>query len=182
MELLRLGVDISQQHIVRDDVLDEGRLVVLLLVVGLGSVERHHGHGAQRGRHLVLAFDKGGVIELGTPVGQRTEGLSLVVGDSVFHGARGGNRNVPAFADAGQLAAGYHHPVSVDHTHGTVDGVFHLENDTLEHPARHSHSLLIFPDGPGSPFVRQPLHGLLVRFLCGLKVVFTLSAHNLPSL
>ena len=40
VQLLGADIDVPQQNVVGDDVLDKGGLVVLLLIVGLGAVQR----------------------------------------------------------------------------------------------------------------------------------------------
>ena len=39
MEFLGPNIDVAQKDVIRDDALDEGRLVMLLLVIGLGTVQ-----------------------------------------------------------------------------------------------------------------------------------------------
>ena len=41
-------------------------------------------------------------------------------------------------ADASQLTASHHNTLGVNHTYHPVDAVLHLENYSLEHPARHA--------------------------------------------
>ena len=76
-QLLGPHVDIAQHDIVGDDVLDEGAPVVLLLIIGLGGVQRHRGHGADGLADLVIAKGEGRVIKLVAPARQRLEGLSV---------------------------------------------------------------------------------------------------------
>ena len=76
-QLLGPHVDVAQHDIVRDHVLHEGAAVMLLLVIGLGGVQRHGGHGADRPADLIVPQSEGRVIELGAPAGERLEGLPL---------------------------------------------------------------------------------------------------------
>ena len=83
---------------------------MLLLIIGLGSVEGHHGHGAQTGGRLVLPLDEGGVVELGPPAGQRSEGFSFKADGNTLPPADSRRRSGPLLADAGQFTAGHHDP------------------------------------------------------------------------
>ena len=126
VQLLGADIDVPQQNVVGDDVLDKGGLVVLLLIVGLGAVQRHRGHGAEHLRLGVLTLDKGGIVELGPPAGQGLEGapvkadrVSLAPVDRL-HGAR------PVLPDAAQLIAGHHRSLRIDHADGSLRAVLHL--------------------------------------------------------
>ena len=39
MEFLGADIDVAQKDVIRNDALDESRLVMLLLVIGLGAVQ-----------------------------------------------------------------------------------------------------------------------------------------------
>ena len=122
MQLLGLGIDVPQQDVVRNNILHKGSLVVLLLIIGLGSVEGHHRHRTQGCGSLILALNKGGVIELGAPARQGPESLILKMSGGMI-------RRI----DSGDSPG----PVRVDHSYCTVDTVLHLEYNSLKHPAGH---------------------------------------------
>ena len=82
MELLGADIDITQKDVVGNDALDEGRLVVLFLVIGLGAVQRHGDHGADELGLLVAALDEGRVVKVGAAAGQGLEGLISIDDDS----------------------------------------------------------------------------------------------------
>ena len=135
VELLGLGINITQQNIIRNNILHKGGLVVLFLIIGLGPVEGHHRHGTQGSGQLVLTLDESGIVKLGAPAGQGLEDLALEVSLGIVRRVNGGHRTGPVLPDTGELAAGHHNPVGIDHAHHAVDAVLHLEDDTLEHPA-----------------------------------------------
>ena len=126
MQLLGPDIDVPQQDVVGDDVLDKGGLVVLLLIVGLGPVEGHHGHGAEGLGLRVLPLDKGGIVELGAPAGQCLEGAALKADGAAvppvdrLHHAR------PVLANAAQFVAGHHRSLRINHADGSVCAVLHL--------------------------------------------------------
>lgn len=120
MQLLGPDVDITQKDIVGDDVLDKGCLVVLLLVVGLGPVEGHGRHGADQPGVVVLAADKHSIVKLGTPAGQRLEGLALKGDNLVSCGVHSLHRTGPTLSNIGQLIAGHHRSLGIDDANGSV--------------------------------------------------------------
>ena len=137
VQLLGLGIDVPQQDVVRNNILHKGSLVVLLLIIGLGSVEGHHRHRTQGCGSLILALNKGGVIELGAPARQGPESLILKMSGGMIRRIDSGDSPGPVLANARQLAACHHDPVRVDHSYCTVDTVLHLEYNSLKHPAGH---------------------------------------------
>ena len=86
MQFLRTDIDIARQDIVGDDVLDEGSLVVLFLIVGLRTIERDVGHDAQALGDLIIALGKHGIVKIGTPGNKRLEGL-FIDNDNGIRGA-----------------------------------------------------------------------------------------------
>ena len=126
VELLGPHIDVAQQNIVRNDVLDKGGFVVLLLIIGLGTVEGHGSHGAHHPGLPVLPLGKGGIIKLGAPAGQGLEGttfkldrLSLPVVDRLHCAG-------PMLPDAAEFVASHHRSLRIDHTYRPVCAVLHL--------------------------------------------------------
>ena len=110
---------------------------MLLLIVGLGAVEGHHGHGAHRPGGLVLPPGEGGVIKLGAPPRQRLEGIAAIGDQLGLGGVHRLYRAGPLFSNAGELVTGYHRSLGIDDADGAVGAVLHLQNHALENPAGH---------------------------------------------
>ena len=143
MQLLGPDVDVPQQDVVGDDALDEGGLVVLLLIVGLGAVEGHGDHGADELGLLVAALDEGGVVVMGTAAGQGLEGLVPIDHHRAVVGVQRGGGAFPLLPDPGQLIAGDHGALVVDDTDDPVRALLHLEYNALKYSAGHIHFLLV---------------------------------------
>ena len=148
VELLGPDIDVTQQNVVGDDALDKGGLVVLFLIVGLGAVEGHGDHGADELSLVVAALDKGGVVEVGTPVGQRFEGLVPVNDHGGIVHIQGGSGALPLFSDPGQLVAGYHGSLVVHDANDAVRALLHLEHDALKNSAGHVFSSCLYLSEP----------------------------------
>ena len=142
MQLLGPDIDIPQEDIVGDDALDKGRLVVLLLIVCLGTVQGHCHHGADELGLLITALGKGGVVEAGAAVGQGLKGLVPIGHRCGFNGVQGGSGTLPFFSDPGQMVAGDHRPLVVNDADDAVRTLFHLKYDALEYSAGHGRLLL----------------------------------------
>ena len=137
MKLLSTHINVANKDIVGNDVLNEGALVVLLLIIGLGRVQGHAGHGADRAAHAVVAAGKHGIIEVAAPTGQSLEGLALHA-DTVAVGPFNGVHILgPLFADPGKLAAGDDAAVSVQNADDTVRRLLELQHYILKNPSRH---------------------------------------------
>ena len=110
---------------------------MFLLVVGLGGVQGHGGHGAHRPAHVVVPEDEDRIIKLGIPSVQGLEGLA-VGGD---HGAGGAvyHRHMlcPALSDQRQLTARDHHTFPVDYADGPICIFLQLQNYILKNSSRH---------------------------------------------
>ena len=65
MQLLGPDIHVAGQDVVGNNVLYEGGLVVLLLVIVLGLVEGHRRDGADGAAHGIVAIGEGRVIQLG---------------------------------------------------------------------------------------------------------------------
>ena len=142
VKLLGTNVDIPQKNVIRDDVLHEGALVVLLLIALLGAVVGHRRHGAEGAGQIVLAADKAGVIKLGAPAAQSLESLALTGDHSVLGAVDNLYHAGPALSDQGGIVAGHNGTVGVNDTHGPVCAFLHLEHDALKNPVGHPVSLL----------------------------------------
>ena len=138
MQLLRADIDIARQDIVGDDILDEGSLVVLFLIVGLRAVERDIGHDAQAPGGLVVALGKHSVVKIGAPGNERLEGLFIDNDDGIRGAVELDDGLGPFFPDAGSVAAGDHGAVGVDHADHAVGRLLHLDDHTLKNAAGHN--------------------------------------------
>ena len=144
MQLLGADVHVARQDVVRDDVLDEGGLVVLFLVIVLRLVEGDRSHRADHPRALVRALDKGD--ELG-PAAAGTQGeIGPVGGGEELAGVLDlvKVKIVEPRADDRQLAAGDDEALIVDHADGSVERISHLDDDVLKNPAGHLSSSQIY--------------------------------------
>ena len=110
---------------------------MLLLVIGLGGVQRHGGHGADRPADLIVPQSEGRVIELGAPAGERLEGLPLQAEQRAGGIVDGVHVLRPALADESQFTAGHYHALAVHHADGAVGVLLHLQDDALKNSPRH---------------------------------------------
>ena len=137
VQLLGADVDVAQQDVVRDDALDKGGLVVLLLVVSFGAVQGHGDHGADELGLLVAALDEGGVVKVGAAADQGLKALVPVDHHGRLVDVQGGSGALPFFADPGQLITGHHSTLVVNDADDPVRTLLHLEHNTLKNSAGH---------------------------------------------
>ena len=145
VQLLGTHIDVADKDVVGDDVLDERTLVVLFLVIALGGVQGHGGHGTDGAAHAVVAAGEHSVVKAHAPAGQRLEAFALQGDTGTLGGGDGLNELGPLLADARQLAAGDDRSLRVDDADGAIRGLFELKHCVLEYPARHSPFLLRKP-------------------------------------
>ena len=126
MQLLSLGIDVPQQDVVRNNILHKGSLVVLLLIIGLGRVQGHAGHGAHGASHTVVAAGENRIVKVGAPAGHGLEGLALDRDAAVLSGFDGLHIAGPLLADARQLAAGDHGSFVINDSDDAVGGFLKL--------------------------------------------------------
>ena len=135
VELLGPHVDVAEQDIVGDDVFNKGGAVVLLLIVALGAVEGHAGHGAHGPADLVVAHGKHRVVETGTPAAQRPEGSPIQGQDGSLRAVDRLHIFRPLLADQPQVAAGDHGTLRVDNAYHPVGSLLDLQNRILKDPS-----------------------------------------------
>lgn len=144
MQFLGADIDVAGEDIVGDDILDEGALVVLFLVVGLRTVERDVGHDAEASGSLIVALGEHGIVKVGAPGNERLEGLFVDDNDGVRGAVELDDCLGPFFADQRGVAAGDHVAVSVNDADDAVGGLLHLDDHTLKNATGHSTPSLIF--------------------------------------
>ena len=142
VQLLGAHIDVADEDIIRNNVLDEGALVVLLLVIALGRVQRHGGHGAHGAAHAVVAAGKDRVVEVGAPAGQCLEGAALQRNAGTLRRGNGLHILAPLLADTRQLAAGDHRTVRVNDADGAIRRLLELQYHILKNSSRHNDFLL----------------------------------------
>ena len=130
VELLALDVDIAGQDVVKNDVLDERALVVLLVVESFDITERNCEYLCDLICLSVLTLSKGNAIIL-------VAGADKSVGVSV--GNEGSLRECEllfnallGFSDLGELAARYNDSVLINSTDGASYYVLQLMDNVLE--------------------------------------------------
>ena len=145
MQLLGAHVDVGNEDVVGDDILDEGALVVLLLVVALGGVQGNGGHGADGAAHAVVAGSEHGVVKAAAPAGQRLEILALQRNAGTIGGDDRLHILAPLLADSRQLTAGDDGTLGVDNADRAVSRLLELKYRVLKDPAGHNVILLRNP-------------------------------------
>ena len=136
MQLARLDIDVAREDIVEDNILDKGRFVVLFIVKRLDAVDRYRREPADALCKLVLAMDEDRVLKTRAAPGK---GFVCHAADT-YHivGIRKFARRVLAhLADARKLRARNDGAGRIDHAHGAVNRVFHLQNDALKKTCSH---------------------------------------------
>ena len=139
-QLLGPHIDVPQHDVVGDDVLDKGPPVMFFLIIGLGRVQRHSGHGADRPADLVVPEGKGCIVKLRAPTVQRLEGLAVRCHDGAAGGIDDRNMLRPPLADHRQFAAGDHDALAVNDTHRPVRIFLELQHHILKNSSRHGRS------------------------------------------
>ena len=137
VQLLGPHVDVADEDVVGDDVLDERTLVVFLLIVVLGGVQRHRRHGTDGTAHAVVTAGKHRVVKVTAPAGQRFEGLALQRYAVALGRIDGAEILGPLLADTGQLAAGDDRSLRVNHTDGAIGRLLKLQNYVLKNSSGH---------------------------------------------
>ena len=137
VQLLGPDIDVAQEDVVGQDVLDKGSLVVLLLIIGLGTVERDGGHGAHGGSLLIFAPDKGGIVKLTIPTGHGLKGEAVAHHHVVPFGSQQCGYIPPLLTNVSQFVTCQYGALLVDDSDGSVGAILHLENDALENAAGH---------------------------------------------
>ena len=111
---------------------------MLLLVVGLGPVQRHGGHGADRPADLILAHGENSVVESGPPPAEGAERPAVHHDDHALRLIDPLHILRPLAPDQAQITAGDHRTLAVDHTYHTVAGFLELEHHILKNSSRHT--------------------------------------------
>ena len=137
MQFLGPHVNVADEDIVGDDVLHEGALIVLLLIIALGGIQRHGSHGAYGAANAVITAGEHRIIKVAAPAGQCLKGLAfqrhaLAVGllDGLYIFA-------PLLADPRQLAARDNGSLGIDDPDGAVGGLFELQHYILKNSTGH---------------------------------------------
>ena len=115
MQLLGADIDIPGQDIVRDDILDEGALVMLFLVVRLGKAQGDLRHAAGGGGGGVCALHERRKAEGRIPALQRHKRLSVMYYNAIRHGCNGGQCLGQALTDQCGVVRGNDAPLRVDY-------------------------------------------------------------------
>ena len=137
MQLLGAHVNIADEDIVRNNILNKRALVVLFLIVGLGRVQGHAGHGAHSAAHAVVPTGKHGVVKVTTPAGQRLEGLALDGHTVAISQLDSLHILSPLLANPGELAAGDDAAFGIHNANDPIRGLLKLQHYILKDPSRH---------------------------------------------
>ena len=130
MKLLRLDVDIAREDIVKDDVLDERPLVVLLVIKILYVIEGDREDHGDLLCHLVLALDEDDVLRF-CAVADLAVGISSG-GDGVRSIRDLVADTLAGLTDADKLAARDDDPVLIDDSDDAIHRVLHLVDNSLK--------------------------------------------------
>ena len=137
MQLLGVDVDIAGEDVLGDDGLDQGGLVVLLLVVGLGAGDGHGQHGAEAGGQLVGALHEHGVLDVLLGTRHRPEGLARVHGDLLTRLGEDTGRVRDMGAHDGEFTGGNNVSLAVYNAKRSGGGFLHLYDHALKNSAGH---------------------------------------------
>ena len=124
MQLLGADVNVAGEDVVRDDVLDERALVVLLLVAGLGLAHGDGGKDTDGAGHGVVPADENRIFELAVQSAQKLVGALGGGEDLVGDVPDQALDLIQVGADHPQLAAGDDKALMVHNAHRAVRGVF----------------------------------------------------------
>ena len=142
MELLGADVDVAGKNVVGDDILDEGRLVVLLFIIGFGAVERHLCHCADRLRHVVVTVYKHSVVEAAVKAGQRPDRLAGQMGNLILGQGNNPRQLRQLGADLFRIGTGHHGSLCVNHAKVAVGRGFQPQNYVCKNVICHNLALL----------------------------------------
>ena len=130
MKLLGFNVDVAGQNIIQDDVLDEGALIVLLVVEALDIAERNCKNLSGLLRFLVVTLNEYDTFVL---VSGGNELVGVAVNDNGVAGEGELLLNaLSGLTDLVELAASYYDAVFIYRADGTSYNILHLMNYRLE--------------------------------------------------
>ena len=130
VELVRLDVNIIGKDVVKNNVLDEGTLVILLVIKALDVTKRDSENVCSLFCILILTLNKNNALAL-------VLGVDKLIGVAVLDEGITGERELlfdalSGFSDLGELAASNDEAVLVDSTDVTAYDILHLMDYRLE--------------------------------------------------
>ena len=93
---------------------------MLFLVIALGGVQRHRGHGADGLADLIVSKGKGRIVKLIAPAAEGLEGLTVKADHAAGSAVHRRHILSPALTDHGKLAARNHNALTVNDANGSV--------------------------------------------------------------
>ena len=149
MQLLGAHIHVAGENVVRNDVLNEGGLIVLFLKVRAGLRHADGRENADAARRLVIALDKHGILKTRRAGRQNLIRACVRCKQLLLHFTHRGLKVIQARADHRKLTAGNDKPLLVHNTNAARGGIFHLNDHALKNSARHIFSSYERP--PQSP-------------------------------
>ena len=140
VQLAGLDVNIARQDVVQNDILDEGRLVVLFVIQRLDIVDRNRNQRADAARQLVLALYEYGVFQTRRTVSCNMVGITAETNDLAGE-AQLSDCFLPHFTDTRQIGTCYNRTACVNNADRTIHRILHLQNNRLEQSRSHFHHL-----------------------------------------
>ena len=164
MQLLGAHIHVAGENVVRNDVLDEGGLIVLFLKVRAGLCHADGRENADAARRLIIALDEHGILKARRAGRQDLIRARVRCKQLLLHFAHCGLKVIQTRADHRKLTAGNDKPLLVHNTDAARGGVFHLNDHALKNSARHIFSSYERP--PQSPTAPTNFLLYIIADLC----------------
>ena len=125
MQLAGLDVNIAGQDVVQNDILDEGRLVVLFVIQRLDVVDGYRHQRADAARQLILALHEYRILQTRGTVSRNMVGITAEP-DDLSCKAQLSDRLFAHFTDTGQIGACDDRAARIHNANGAIHRVLHL--------------------------------------------------------
>ena len=125
VQLAGLDVNIARQDVVQNDILDEGRLVVLLVVKRLDVVDGYSHQRTDAAGQFILALYEYGVFQTRRTVSCNMVGITAETNDLPCE-TQLSDRLFAHFTDTGQIGARDNRAARIHNTNGAIHRVLHL--------------------------------------------------------
>ena len=125
MQLAGFDVNIAGQDVVQNDILDEGRLVVLFVIQRLDVVDGYRHQRADAARQLILALHEYRILQTRGTVSRNMVGITAEP-DDLSCEAQLSDRLLAHFTDTGQIGARDDRAARIHNANGAIHRVLHL--------------------------------------------------------
>ena len=124
MQLLGSDINIAGQNVIHDNILDKGATVMLLLIEGLGIIQRNVSHSAGGSCSVIGAGAEDRIFKVIGAVNDRLEGTLTEGGNAVAGTGDLPGCILPAFAQQRSIGTGNHVTIGINDAEGMLRNIF----------------------------------------------------------